>query len=429
MAAATQPATAITPTIRARSKQATFWVIAGVGAVLVAIFSMLISNVAGASSISLARDNPAPGGGMALAEVLNSHGVTVVTADSLNDALDAAQSAQTGSAGATLLVYDADSILSGDQLGRISDAAAHTVVIDPDFAMLQSIAPEIGFGGSYPSENLELAGDCISTAAERAGSVSGADGGQLKTLSVPADATGYNACFSSNTAENEPTQALLVHSGTERSQLSLVADPALFANESITEAGNAALALGLLGEHPTLVWYLPTLADVADSAPPTLAELSPGWLTPVMALLVLSGIAAALAYGRRFGPLVVENLPVTVRASETMEGRARLYARNSARLRALDALRIATVSRLATRLGLARTASLAEVIATTASVTDHNPSAVQAVLVSDTPHSDAELIALSDRLLGLERAVEARTRPGGAPETTPSNPSNERMEP
>ncbi len=42
------------------------------------------------------------------------------------------------------------------------------------------------------------------------------------------------------------------------------------------------------------------------------------------------GIAAAFWRGRRFGPLVVENLPVTVRASETMLGRARLYEKSRA---------------------------------------------------------------------------------------------------
>jgi hypothetical protein len=95
-----------------------------------------------------------------------------------------------------------------------------------------------------------------------------------------------------------------------------------------------------------------------------------------------------------------------------MDGRARLYARNSERLRAVDALRIATVGRLATALGLARTASLDEVVASTASATQSDPNRVLATLLGDEPQSDAELLALSDRLLDLERAVQAATRPG-----------------
>ena len=67
-----------------------------------------------------------------------------------------------------------------------------------------------------------------------------------------------------------------------------------------------------------------------------------------MILLLLVFLAAAFWRGRRLGPLVVENLPVVVRASETMEGRARLYQKSSARLHALDALRIGAIQRLAT---------------------------------------------------------------------------------
>ena len=47
---------------------------------------------------------------------------------------------------------------------------------------------------------------------------------------------------------------------------------------------------------------------------------------PVIVLLLTAGLAAAIWRGRRFGPLVPERLPVTVRAAETTEGRARLYA-------------------------------------------------------------------------------------------------------
>ena len=118
-----------------------------------------------------------------------------------------------------------------------------------------------------------------------------------------------------------------------------------------------------------------------------------------------------------FGPIVVENLPVVVRASETMEGRARLYSRAKARLRALDALRIGTVDRLARAVGLPRTATVDEVISAVSALTGRDRAGVAAVLLDATPHTDAELVRLSDELLALAAAVAA-TRPTLSTEPT-----------
>lgn len=424
-ARAPQPAPTITPTLRSAGKRAAFWVIAGVGALLVALIAMVLSNASAVGGPPLGAENPAPPGGMALAEVLRAQGVDVVIADSLDAAIELS-----AADAVTLLVSDPDDILGDAQIARLGDAG-HTVIVEPSFAYLQELAPEIGFGGVGAEEPLAAGAGCGIEAAERAGSVAGADGAALKTLSVPADAAGYTACFGDAASGSS---VLVQRDGRLGAQgaITFVSDRAVFANGSITSAGNAALALGLLGEQPTLVWYLPTLADVATGTP-SLAELTPGWVTPVMVLLALCGIAAAVAYGRRFGPLVIENLPVTVRASETMDGRARLYARNSERLRAVDALRIATVGRIATALGLARTATLEEVVASAASATRSDPSRVRATLLGEEPQSDAHLLALSDRLLDLERAVQAATRPGDGHtdirHSTPTDSSTERMEP
>ncbi|WP_233279151.1 DUF4350 domain-containing protein [Microterricola pindariensis] len=409
-------APAVTPTLRASGRKAAFWLAAAAGALVVAVIALLLNGAAIAGGPALGRANPAPVGAKAVAEVLAAQGVDVVTADSL----DAALAATAAAAGrATLLVYDENALLDSEQIARLQDAAAHTVVVDPGFALLQGLAPEIGFGGvSAADQAIEAGASCSSAAGERAGSVAALPGAGLKTLRIPADAAGYAGCFTDGAGAS-----VLVQGGGQDARLSFLADPAILANESITAAGNAALALGLLGEAPTLVWYLPTLADVAAGAPPSMAELSPGWVTPVMVLLVLTGVAAAVAYGRRFGPLVLERLPVTVRASETMEGRSRLYARSSARLRAVDALRLAAIGRIAGRLGLARTASLDEVVAAASAATGLPLHAVRSVLVDEQPQNDSAMLALSDRLAGLEGAVIRGTTP------PTSTPPTERMDP
>ena len=138
---------------------------------------------------------------------------------------------------------------------------------------------------------------------------------------------------------------------------------------------------------------------------PTIAELTPSWVGSVSTLLIIVALVAAFWRGRRLGPLVVENLPVVVRASETMEGRARLYQKGAARLRALDSLRIGAVSRVATLCGLPRLSTVDDVIAAVARATARDPADIRSLLLTAEPRTDRDLVRLSDELLELEQLV------------------------
>ena len=173
----------------------------------------------------------------------------------------------------------------------------------------------------------------------------------------------------------------------------------------------AALALGLLGENPRLVWYQPDIDDYAFESDGTLASRQADWYLPLVVLLLLVGVAAALWKGRRMGPVVVENLPVEVRSSETMEGRARLYERGGARDHALDTLRTATVARLARTIGLSRTASSDEVITACAAVTGRDRAGLDALLRTAGAVDDRAFVHLSDELLRLERELARDVTP------------------
>ncbi len=128
-------------------------------------------------------------------------------------------------------------------------------------------------------------------------------------------------------------------------------------------------------------------------------------------LLIITAIVAAVWRGRRLGPLVIENLPVLVRASETMEGRARLYQKSAARQRAIDALRIGAISRLATICGMSRHASVEDVLRTVADVTGRPAAGIRTLLVDGVPTNDRELVELSDALAELERSTAEAVRP------------------
>ncbi|MHA6694048.1 DUF4350 domain-containing protein [Homoserinimonas sp. A520] len=399
--------TVVTPTVQSSLKRTAFWSIAAVLAVLVAAVILTVRGATVPDGVFLSATNPAPGGAMAVVEVLRDQGVSVEVVATQREASDALAGAD-----ATLLLHDAGGYLEPEHLHDLSTRAGHTVLVEPAFQQLREVTPEIGAAGAVEGT---LAADCDVPAVERAGSVLG-------------DGSGYRVIGSVDTPEFEHAESclgsgddvysLLQFEGDGRTVTVLGASTAL-SNEHVAELGNAALALGLLGENPTLVWYQPTLADVAGSTA-TIADLTPAWLSAVLALLFLVVIAAGVWKGRRMGPLVVEHLPVTVPSNETMDGRARLYQKASARLRALDALRVGTVSRLATTCGLPRTASVAEVAAVTASVTGRNLHEVRWLLLEAEPATDRDLIQLSDDLMMLEKTATHHATGGTARQ--PTNP-------
>ncbi|NEE52516.1 DUF4350 domain-containing protein, partial [Streptomyces sp. SID8455] len=141
------------------------------------------------------------------------------------------------------------------------------------------------------------------------------------------------------------TPTLLILKDREDGDTVLLGSPDFLHNERLDQQGNASLALQLLGSRPHLVWYLPSLADPSatsddgvsdehdgggngEEAPgdeSSFLDLIPsGWLWATLQL-TLAAALAAIWRGRRLGPLVMERLPVSIRASESAEGRAGLY--------------------------------------------------------------------------------------------------------
>ena len=419
----TAVAPSTTLTVRAFGRKTGFWVVAGIVAIVIAIVAALIAGGSGATGVPLGATNPAPAGSKALVEVLRNQGVTVTVVDTLEQATDAVSSGTSGTDTSTIFFSDPNAYLTAEQLRELGTLAPRLVIAAPGFLTLETLASGVGFGGVSDADT--LAAECDVPAAKRADTITpGGNTLSLAGIEAPDPADGFDAfsgCFPSSAdrysvVQGQVTPGSLAGDGTAAAQhtVTLVATTDIFDNEHIVEYGNAALALGLLGESDSLVWYLPTQADVPVTGPPSLGELTPGWVTPVLLLLVATAIAAFIWRGRRFGALVAENLPVIVTASETMEGRARLYARNSARLRAADSLRVGTVRRLVSLVGLPRSATLDDVIRAVAAITGRAPADVGAILVGAAPGSDRSLVTLSDQLEELERLTRRLTDPNQA---------------
>ncbi|WP_368498950.1 DUF4350 domain-containing protein [Herbiconiux sp. A18JL235] len=390
-----------TPRLRSGLRRSVFWVVAAVAALAFAVVSVLLTSSAVPDTDRYSIENAGPSGSRAVAEVLRQQGVDVVAAASLSEARAAAASA---GGDITVLFADPYGYLEGDKLAQVAGLGTRLVLLEPGATELEEFAPGVRNAGSA-EETDPVEAACALPAAERAVEISR----PTATYRLVGEGEGEGAdaftCFPSYDDAYG-----VVALDTDDGVVTVFGAGDALTNEYAPQYGNAALALGVLGENPTLVWYLPGYDDLEGGAPETLGSLTPDWVTPVMLLLIVVVIAAGIWRGRRFGPVVVENLPVTVRASETMEGRARLYAKQAAHGRALDALRIGTVSRLATLLNLPRHATVVEVSRAVAAVTGRHVDEVHAVLVASVPTSEAELLQLSDRLLALEQEVTRATR-------------------
>lgn len=378
-----------------------------IAALLIGVIVIVIARSSGgASRDPLSATNPGPEGSMAVVQVLEQHGVRVIPTDSLEATRTALAGVDTTDA--TVLVYDPESFMTSAQRGAMLSLGADVVAVEPDLLALPDLAPGVGLTGELTGS---FSADCSVDAVRKAGTVSATGVGYRITASKDGIDTAEGAARDAVTCLTKKGASGLVQLPRGGQALTLLGLGSALQNGTIATKGDAALALNLLGAHHTLIWYISSYADLQQGPTPTLAELTPGWVTPLIALLLLAGIAAASWRGRRFGPIVVENLPVVVRASETMEGRARLYSRAKARLHALDALRIGTVDRLARAVGLPRTATVDEVINAVAALTGRDRAAVAALLLDAIPAGDSELVRLSDELLTLETEIAA-TRPG-----------------
>lgn len=336
-----------------------------------------------------------PHGSRAVAELLDQRGVSTRVVTTTEEARSAA------GPGTTLLVANPD-LLTERQRSRLhaatKNSAGRTVLIAPGTRSIGTLAP--GVTADTPSTDSALPPGCSLPAARRAGT---ADMGGIRYDTLAPDA---EACYLSDGLPS------LLHLPAPRGQGDTVVlgAPDILYNSRFDEQGNASLALQLLGSRPTLVWYLPSLSDdqaATEAERRSFFDLIPaGWRWATLQLAI-AAVLTALWRARRLGPLVSERLPVVIRASETVEGRARLYRRANARDRAADALRTATRSRLAPLVDVPPTQAHApETLIPALSSHLRSPGQdLHLLLFGAPPGNDAALIALADQLDALESEV------------------------
>jgi len=359
-------------------------------------------------------------GAHAITDILSDRGDTVIRAVTPAAAEAAARGPATSGpadAGASpvgvTLVITSPSLLTAAQLDGLARVPANRVLIGPDRAALNALAPRVELLGTAPVQALPPG--CDLNAARLAGN---ADLGGAQ-LAVRAAAQ-RNPRRSRRSAAGQaalcyPTggSASLVRYTAAGRVITVVGSGNALTNGSLAHLGNAALALNLFGAHTRIVWLVPgpgLPAGVPGSGAPANGQRSLLSLIPLPAYLVTIqlGIAVLLAAAwraRRLGPLVPEPLPVVVRASETAEGHAGLYRSRRAQGRAAAALRTAMLARTLPALGLAPHTGPAEVAAAFSARSGSGQARIEAMLFGPVPGDDAALVALAHDLDALEREV------------------------
>jgi hypothetical protein len=330
---------------------------------------------------------PEPSGGRAVAEVLRDQGVRV---DLVTTTAGLESAARPGD---TVLVVD-PALLVEQQARAVRQTGADLVVLAPPDP--GRFTPAVT--AADPTDQEVRQPGCALPAARRAGTAETGGLGWVVDAEAADEVTAQ--CY----ARDGKPSLVRVRDGDRT--VTVLGTPAPLTNRHLGEEGNAALALGLLGENPRLVWYLPSLSDVpADTQQRSFYGLVPDGVWWGLVQLAVAVLLLALWRARRLGPVVAEPLPVVVRAAETVEGRARLYRRGGARDTAAEALRSGLRSRLVPRLGLSARAQPPAVVDAVATRTRRPPSEVATLLYGAAPADDAALVRLADDLDALEREV------------------------
>ena len=328
--------------------------------------------------------SPAPSGSRALAQVLGDQGVQV------ERVITSAAMAATTGPDDTLLVVDPD-LLADSQVEAVRATGADLVVVG-------ATAPGRYLPGvsAEPAEPGVRAPGCDLPVAQRAGAV---DAGGIAYNTDDTKLRVPSLCYA---GDGRPS---LVQVRVDGNLVTLLGSSSPLTNSRLDDEGDAALALGLLGGHDRLVWYLPTAADVPPEAQKSFYELVPDGVWWGLLQLGVAVLLLALWRARRLGAVVVEPLPVAVRAAETEEGRARLYRRNHARGQASESLRAGVRSRLGGVLGLPRRADPQALVTAVAARSSWSGADITALLYGAAPADDAALVQLADRLDALEKEV------------------------
>jgi hypothetical protein len=319
----------------------------------------------------------------ALVTLLRGQGVDVV------EAPDVAAAERAARPGTLIAVLQTLQPLDKDVLRRLADLPGDRLLVAPTSRTREALAPHISVAGSVPFSGSEPG--CDLREAKRAGEVELGQSDEYESV----DDFPITSCY----------DGALVRYTDDGRDVTIVGASDFMTNGGLLTAGNAALAMNLAGTNPRVIWYAPQQRQSESDAGAEISDLIPPAVRWIVIQLCLAIALVAVWRGRRLGPLVAERMPVVVRASETVEGRGRLYRSRRARDSAATALRTATLQRMLPRLGLSNNAEPPAIVAAVAQRSGAHAQTLAHTLFGPPPVSDDDLVNLAHELDNIERQV------------------------
>lgn len=375
--------TAVEPTMRQRWRGVR-WILLAL-AVIVAFATLSAYLTAPRPGGRMDPESTGPDGARALLTLLREHGVDVV------EAPDVAAAEAAARPDTLLVVVQTYHLVDGDVLERLAELPGDRLLVQPNSPTRRSLAPEVKLSGATAFGGGERP-DCDLREATRAGAVQFS---VSDTYEATADDIELTRCY----------DGTLVRYTADGRDITLVGDSGFMTNGGLLKEGNAALAMNLAGTNRRMIWYAPQFTEGESEGASSLFDLAPEHVSWILWQLVAVVALLALWKGRRIGPLVAERLPVVVRASETVEGRGRLYRSRRARDSAADALRTAALQRMQPRLGIGVNPDPTAVVQAISAQCDVHPQWVAHTLFGPPPDDDAALVNLATELDNIERQV------------------------
>lgn len=369
------------PDARARWWRSGRWLALGLAAlVLVAALSVYLT-----AARPGGRMNPtatSADGAHALVSLLRANAVEVVVADTVADVEHRA------GPDTLVLLAETGRVADEELLRRLARVPGDRLLVQPSARARTVLAPGIRTQGR---DTFSRQPNCDLREAERAGGVDLAAAQTYRAV----DDRPVHSCYA----------GALIRYRADGRTITVVGSSFFMTNAGLLAEGNAALAMNLAGARKRLVWYAPQRIEGDKSSTATVIDLVPENVSWMVWQLGLALALTALWKARRIGPLVAEQLPVVVRASETVEGLGRLYRSRQARDRAAQALRTALLQRLAPRLGLDIAAPPTVLVTVIVQHTGVHPELLWRLLFGPPPNSDTELLQLAHALDDIERQV------------------------
>ena len=371
----------VSPTARERASAARPAILIVTFLLLVCVGIALLPR-AGFDSTPVGIRNPLGDGARALAQVLERHGVSVREVS--------AREAMTVDEDTTLVVVFPSRMSPSVRGGVITRANVVYIGLEQEYGSSPSYLNGLTTSRVW-KDSMRTPPGCSSEAANRARSLTSSQ------YTVSGDASGWQLCFTAD--GHEFAYAERSDAGGFRA---VIPDSVRVRNRAILDEGNAALALNAIGRTHKVAWYVATTDESLSEEETTLIE-SP-YLAPAFLMMIGAFLLAAMARGKRLGPLTPERLPVEVPAAETLVGKARLMRSQRSYAHAATALRSATASAIASTLGVPHSADR-DALVRAINQRGLPPSRYETALWGPPPSTEAELVRLANDLDALEKEI------------------------